>query len=429
METKFLKFIPDYASPSDKLVVAVSGGVDSVVLLHLLSRYSTNLYVAHLNHGLRRESVAEEKFVRQLADRYNLPYFTRQLTLKKGSEEEARKARYQFLNEVLKENKAKYIVTAHHLNDQAESVLLNLTRGSGPLEVWGMKAKEGNILRPLLGYSKEEITGYAKRKGLKYVLDKSNTDPRYSRNRIRKSVIPELLKLNPAFLKAISREITLGDELAEAVEYYGQEIEKSVRVGGVIDVRKLKNHPIYFQKLVIRNLLHEMIGRKEGIYAKNVNEVMGLMTGSGRKLTKISGFTIVRNYDKIVFDFRPQKIQKSTVLESGRETIFNGFKIILKAGAAKAKRSNLLLPRGEKYNFKVRTWRAGDRIVTKAGSKKIQDIFTDAKIPKEERDRWPVITSGKTIFWVPLLAASEKALSKSTNALIIEVKHETKTKL
>lgn len=422
MEEKVKNILIKNFKPTDTSVLAVSGGVDSVVLLDLLSKYFKNLVIAHVNHGIRKESDVEEDFVRELAEKYNLPLHVKKLKLVKGTEEEARKSRYQYLRKTKETVGAKYIFTAHHADDQLETIILNLTRGCGPLEVWGMRMLEEDIARPLLSFSKEEIISYAKNHKLKFMVDKSNFDPKYTRNRVRKYIIPQLLTINPGLYKTVNNEVLLGEELSGAIDYYVSCAEKKVKIGNTVIIPKLLENPLFIQKEIIRRSLHEMTGKKEGIYSKNVEEVLRLTQSKGTKKTKISRFTIEKIYDKIVFDVKPEKVTKKASLELGKSTAFNGFTVTAEIGSGRAEENNVLLEPHYGYNLSIRTWQSGDRIKTKSGTKKLQNIFTDAKVPAAEREKWPVVLSGNEIVWVPLLAASKNAQRSSKEALIIKVK-------
>lgn len=427
MEEKVTEFVKGYGlGRKEPVVVAVSGGVDSVVLLDLMANaiLSDKLIVAHVNHGLRKESGAEEKFVENLAKEYGVGFYIKKLKLKSKSENAARKERYKFLRQVKDKTGAKYIITAHHLNDQVETVLLNLTRGSGPLDLWGMEEYEGDILRPLLQFSKQELRSYAKRKKLKYVEDKSNKNLNFSRNRIRHKVIPELEKINTGFLKTLKTNIKLGDEANQVIEKRFFKAQKEVVKENTINLSKLKKYDVFIQKEIVRQIFFSMTGKKEGIYSKNIEEILKLVGSPGTKITKIGAFTIEKTYDKIVFGAVAKKAPKSVKIIPESTQGFGGFIFKSKFGSEKTGKNNILLPAQIAYNLSIRTWKAGDRIKTKAGAKKLQDVFTDRKIPSSERKIWPVVTHKDKIIWVPLLAATKDYISEKEKAFIIEVKIE-----
>ncbi len=176
-----------------KYIVAVSGGVDSIVLLDLLSKNKDlELVVAHFDHGIRRESEKDKNFVVELAGRYGLPIRIGEGRLGSGtSEERARRTRYDFLHEVMKSEGADAIITAHHQDDLVETVIFNILRGTGRKGITSLSNNK-NIQRPLLGISKNEIIKYAKTNNLAWVVDSTNYDTQYTRNWIRHILIPKM---------------------------------------------------------------------------------------------------------------------------------------------------------------------------------------------------------------------------------------------
>lgn len=425
MEKKVAEILKGYSLTSKRFILAVSGGVDSITLLHIFSRIipKENVVIAHINHGLRAQSNKEEQFVASLAKKYGLQFFNKKLELKNSSEETARTERYGFLTRVLKENSFDYIVTAHHLNDQIETFLLKLARGSGLINVWGMQQMENNIFRPLLDIPKEEILIYAKKNKLKWMEDKSNKDTRYARNRIRLEIIPQLTKINPDFLETTQKILKAGSNLAVYLEKKSEKALKDVTETNTINLKKFNKIDFEFlQKEVIKRMLHEMTGKKQDIYSKNIEEVYKLTQAKGSKFTKIRGYAIVKDYDKITFDPKTTRTQKRTILKQDT-AYFNGFLIKKSKKVKNSMKNNILLPEDITYNLTIRTRMEGDRIKTAIGTKKLQDVFTDAKIPKSERDKWPVIVSGSEVIWVPLLA---KAQLKGNKKVILEVVDERK---
>lgn len=193
--------------PNGTYVIAVSGGVDSVVMLDVLtSRYPDyGWIVAHVDHGMRADSAADARFVAGLAARYGLKFEQQTLSLgSKAGETEARKKRYEFLRIVAKNNQAKNIITAHHADDVVETVALNVLRGTGWRGVCSLRSS-GDILRPMLGIYKKDILNYAQSKKLEWCEDFSNLDRRYLRNRIRHEIIPRAVSIDSAFKTKIYR--------------------------------------------------------------------------------------------------------------------------------------------------------------------------------------------------------------------------------
>jgi tRNA(Ile)-lysidine synthetase-like protein len=262
---------------------------------------------------------------------------------------------------------------------------------------------------------------YAKNNRLKYYEDVSNKDINFSRNRIRRLVIPELLKINPAFYSSISREVDLGQEAADFFQGHLRKVKSRVVVGNKIDISKLnKLHP-FIAKEVIRQVLHESTGKKADVYQKNVLAVYDLVDKKGAKETKLGQLTIRKTYKYLIFGETPATTSKSKKLIVGEDLLFNGNRITSRYGVSKPSKNNILLPEEFSGNLRVRTWRKGDKIKAEFGSKKIQDVFVDAKIESTDRLRWPVVTHKGEIVWLPKLIASKYAQKKG-RSLILEVK-------
>lgn len=433
MDKKIKAFIEKYQLAKEKaIILAVSGGPDSIVLLDLFIRLfpKEKIIVAHANHGLRAEARWDESFVCKLAQEYGVEYVSECLHLSSTSEAAAREARYEFLNRVRDDYGANYVLTAHHLNDQVETVILSLTRGSGPLSVWGMNEREGQILRPLLGVTKKEILKYAKARHLRYHVDRSNFNTKYARNRVRTKVIPQLEKLNPRFLETLKRNAELGREMEEAWGKVIQEKEKRIAYENGLEIKKLEKEPPYIQKELLKRKLSETVTRKEGITMENVNRVYDLLFLSRGKRTEIGGIEIVKGTKYLTFGKKLRgEGPKTSKFKIDESVHFNSFVLKATKGSGKATKNNILLPSSIGYNLNIRTWRDGDRLKTKSGTKKLSDIFTDAKVSAAERQKWPIVTAGKKIIWVPRLAASAEALPESKkNILKIEVRSERKKK-
>ncbi len=421
--------IKKYGLEKVKSVVAVSGGPDSMALLFLLAKNLSkdNLFVAHVNHGWRKVSALEEKLVRETAQKLGLEFFSTQLKLTGKSEEEARNKRYAFLGEIAQKTAADYVILAHHADDQLESIILKLVRGTNPLDLWGMDEENEIYLRPLLSTSKSDLMDYCQTQKIKYATDASNEDISFARNRLRKNVIPELKTINPNLLETITNQKKIYEELREYIKkgtYWG---EIATFKNGVIDLKNYLRLPLYMQKAVLRKILSEKLPERE-LTQKNIMEVWRVIKTTGNKKTAIGKLKIEKEYDKIRFSSQLATAEISTektALKLNKSTQFGRFKLILRKGLAKPDKNNILLPEKLTYNLYVRGWKLGDKIATIAGSKKIQDIFSDAKISKIERKSWPVVVSGEEIVWIPLLQAHRDCLKKAMpEAWSVEAKNE-----
>lgn len=261
----------------ERVVVGVSGGVDSVVLLDVLAGLNSpnlELHVAHLDHGLRPESAVEAEFVRNLAERYSLPFHTERIDVRalaasrcSGLEEAARKARYDFLLSVAARVGAGRIAVGHHADDQAETVLLHLLRGAGLNGLTGMSPlREDGVFRPFLSYERREIEEYARERGLTWVEDASNQSIDFRRNRIRHELLPLLERdYNPSIRAALLRLA----EVARAADAYisgeaARKMQGRVRElsGGrfVVTVESLLDLPAALQREALRDLCRRTSG-------------------------------------------------------------------------------------------------------------------------------------------------------------------------
>lgn len=216
------------------VIAAVSGGIDSMVMLDLFSRLAKTsplkIGVAHVNYGLRgKDSDADEALVRKIADLHGMPCFVLKKRPRAGAnlQDDARKIRYNFFFEVAFKQKTNLIATAHNMNDQAETILLHLIRGSGPSGMAGMKlispSDEAAVLRPLLPFTRDEIRAYAKERGIKYREDESNKGTKYSRNAVRHKLVPLLKEFNPRIVNALANLGGLISEEDEAISIIARE--------------------------------------------------------------------------------------------------------------------------------------------------------------------------------------------------------------
>lgn len=227
--------------PRGRYVVGVSGGVDSMVLLNMLSKLpDVELVVAHFNHGTREDSDLDEKLVTRSAKSYNLPMEIGRAKLgKNASEEKARAARYKFLNSVKGKHKAKAIITAHHQDDLIETAFINILRGTGRKGITAL-AQNPDVLRPLLDYSKVDILEYAKKHRIKWREDSSNADTSYLRNYIRLKVLPNLTnQQRTKLLTNINKLTSVNKELDKEIATLSQLVVKNQR----IDRAKFTNLP------------------------------------------------------------------------------------------------------------------------------------------------------------------------------------------
>lgn len=315
---QFIKNIQNFAFQNDlwskgsKIIVGVSGGPDSVCLLDILvnlaPKYDFELHIAHVNYGLRgKDSDKDEVLVRILAEKYklNLSVLKPRKSLYKGNlENTLREIRYDFFENLRLEHKFDLIAIAHNQDDQAETVMMRILRGSGLEGLSAIKTKNGNLIRPLLNASKAEILAYNKQKKLKFGIDKSNKNPDFTRNRIRHGLLPYLEKnFNPAIKKSLA---TWSQNVAEDYNYINQQAERFA-------LKTCKNKCSDFssneflslhdslRRQVLRNIYLKLKGNKKDIESKQIEEIIKIIKSTKNKISKASvgGLNITKKGVKI----------------------------------------------------------------------------------------------------------------------------------
>lgn len=421
--------------PGDGVVVAVSGGADSVVLLHCLLRLrvedSLGLHVAHFDHRMREGSERDARFVQELAASWNVPATTKSWEEKprpgRSRQAEARRARYQFLEDLASQVGAPKIAVGHHRDDQSETVFLHLLRGSGLRGLRGMLAvRENHLIRPLLAVGREEIEGYAKAHQLSFIEDPSNGDVRYLRNRIRGHLLPLLQReYNPAIGKTLARMAAFIAEdegyLEEvALEAFGRLLafqEDSI----AIELSSLRNLAPAIRRRVLERAIRT-VAPQAYVTAAHLRAVERLIAPGGLSAVVLphhqwawrsGGLLLMGRWRQAGHVLMPQTLQVPG------ETVLHGWGMRLEATISPGSMADCSRGRGEEAlidwtqvlpPLEVRQWRPGDRFRPWGlrGSKKLQDLFVDAKIPREDREKIPVITDQKGILWVPGFRIDER---------------------
>ena len=294
----------------DKIVVAVSGGPDSMCLLDTLYRLKDELefsiLVAHVNHGIRIESDLEKEYVEKYCKERNIPFFYLKVDVPKLSKEKkiseetcGRMVRYDFFEKVRLENNADLIAVAHNLNDNIETILLNQIRGCGLKGLIGMDFKFNNIIRPLLTIEKKDILVYNNELELHPCFDKTNEEDIYLRNKIRLQLIPYLKELNPNFVTNISRMRNILKEDNDFIEEYTNIVFDKVIIKIdnskiVFDFSKFMNEHKSIQKRIIRKIIEKKISNLDGIENIHVLDIIKLLNNNikGKKYIIGNKFTI-----------------------------------------------------------------------------------------------------------------------------------------
>jgi tRNA(Ile)-lysidine synthase len=437
---KVQKTIVRYRMLSDgfTVVVAVSGGPDSVALLHVLHelkqrRYpSLTLHVAHLNHTLRgKESDEDEQFVQNLATKLGLKFTSTQLDVRRlareqgrNLEEMAREERYRFLRDVAAHIKAQRIATGHTLTDQAETVLMRLIRGAGGEGLSAVHPVVDNlIIRPLLGVKREEVLAYCQSVGATYRIDQTNLEPALMRNRIRLEMLPHLSQFNPQVTEALARaaeNLRLDEDYFDQIvgqllpAYVTSSDEQSLSLA----VKPLNDlHPA-IRRRVMRAAIRQLQGSLRRVAQSHLEAVERLLESgmSGKRLHLPAGLAVRREFDMLTLsrkERRPKpflhELVEGQVLEVGNFQL--SLRRSLERDAAQQVPQAVLLD-DEKLppRLMVRSRRSGDRYIPagRRRPKKLKELMIERRIPATQRDYWPiVVTAADQIVWVPRLPVAE----------------------
>jgi tRNA(Ile)-lysidine synthase len=438
----------------DKVVIAVSGGPDSMALLHVLNSlrgiYRIGLHAAHLEHGIRgEESIEDMHFVEDTCRRLAIPLSTEHQNVAeeaKGKrlsvEALARKVRYSFLEEVLKETGSSKIATGHNANDQAETLLLNILRGSGMAGLCGIRpAIEDRIIRPLIEATREEITEYLHEKEIEYRIDSSNLDDRYERNKVRQNLIPLIeSEFNPSIVDSLARTASVFSTIDA---YFRDEVR---RVMGTcchaeegrttINLEAFETVPLAIKLFTLYTILRSLEGDEQVVSFDGLNALLNLATRSksGSRIDIGSGIVALKEFDRFVIGHdvalvEPYEVRLEVPGSSPVPTADCVFAVeILKErpGRGEVYRSgetayfdfdDLALP------LYARSWREGDRFVPfgLSGSKKVHDVFIDEKVPISQRAKIPIICDSEGVIWVAGVRRAERARITDKTKTILKI--------
>jgi tRNA(Ile)-lysidine synthase len=428
LDTRFAEYIQSMTlvHRGDSIVLAVSGGIDSMTMLHLFasmrSQWDLRLAVAHVNHQLRgQESLDDEKFVQDCVQSLDIPLYTERVdtygcaaTNRLSKQEAARQLRYEFFERVRAKVDGNAVATAHQADDNAETVLLNALRGTGLRGLAGIPVRRdpGKIIRPMLFARRAEIEDYAKAKGISFRLDSSNETVEYRRNYLRRNVIP-LIESSSEFdfvgsLNRLSRLMRQLDDLlsAEVHHLLPGILTFSERGDSLLDIERLRLKPGYLQEAIVLEVLRHLGAEAE---SHKVDQVLGLCTlTTGSQLQLSKDLHVYRDRDHLEF-VRPRSepplhhevtLGQSYALHDFRFSVseplprpssFNSTRSVEYVDAGKLGKRLLL-----------RSWLEGDWFIPLGmnSRKKISDYFVDEKVSVLQKRRIPIFESNGEIVWV-----------------------------
>jgi tRNA(Ile)-lysidine synthase len=436
MEKKFKYFVQSLGEiPQEtKFLLAVSGGVDSMVLADLLWKNELPFAVAHCNFGLRELASDEDEFfvksyfetkgIRVFATRFDTSAFAKNNKL--GTQEAARTLRYEYFNQIIQDNDYQYIITAHHANDNVETMLFNLGSGTGLRGMKGISARRNQYLRPLLAVAKKEILAYAKKHTLPYREDASNASNKYTRNAIRHQVVPELEKINPNFLQGASATLTLLDAQLNIYDFFIKNIEKKIISEEnkfiKINIKTLLQYP------ETATILYELVKDYGFGNTQTVEMTKALQERHSGKMWFSKTYELLLDRSFFIIRKKTEQIDFQLFINNETNEInYPNFKLQLETNAILANLSpnNIFIDVTKcAFPLLLRKWQAGDFFLPlglKGKKKKIQDFLTDLKFNRFEKEQVFVLESDGKIVWVVGLRADERfaAAAKSDNILKI----------
>lgn len=408
---------------STGIIVGVSGGADSVCLLVVLCALAQEcgllLTAVHVHHGIRgAEADRDERFVHDLCERLRVPYIAEYKNVpelaarnRQTLEEAGRQVRYETFERLRQERNADWIAVAHHREDQAETILLNLFRGSGLRGMGGIRPVQGRIIRPLFDVSRQQIEAFLKEKGFDWIEDSTNLETDASRNLVRLKILPEVREKWPEAAATLCQS---AERFAAAQDYMQQQSELFMAENGMEQEERLllpaaalgSLHPALRDE-VLYTAVCRAAGRRKDITARHIQMLVRLLEGqSGRQAQLPYGITVYRSYDWLIFG-------RSEGMEPQRKLPEVKMRIIPARDAEKIAENDCTKHFSYDKIDKLPVWRfrqPGDRIALYADGrgKKLQDFFTDRKIPAARRDQIPVLALGTEILWIMGLRVSSK---------------------
>ena len=412
-----------------KLLIAISGGIDSVVLTHLLSALNFDISLAHCNFNLRgKESDLDEEFVIQLSEKLNLNLFKIHFKTdefakinKQSTQIAARELRYNWFQKIIEQNSFDYVLTAHHADDNLETFLINLTRGSGLDGFTGIPEINGNVVRPLLKFSRETILAYAKINNINWREDKSNASTKYIRNKIRHKILPVLKEINPSLLESFAKTSEHLKESQQIIEDCIEKIalevisvEQNCTKINIKKINQLSNPKAYLYQLLNKYNFTEW------------NDVHQLLSAQSGKQIFSRTHTLLKDRDFLLLSIRNTSTatEMTFQISEGQTEMTKPIHLKFESEQEKSKENKQTIyidKRHLVFPLKLRKWQNGDFFYPSGmnGKKKLSKYFKDEKISLlEKQNTWLLCNNNNEIIWVINHRQDSRFLAKeATNNL------------
>ena len=405
-----------------KILAAVSGGMDSVVMAHLLKASGLNFSIAHCNFQLRGdEATRDQEFCNQLAQQFRVKFHTINFDTsayaaqhKQSIQMAARELRYQWFEQLRQQHGYDVIALAHHQNDTIETILLNLTRGTGIAGLHGILPRNGNLVRPLLFLGRDEVHEIIKQNKFDFVEDSSNAATKYARNKLRHEVIPKLKELNPSLEKTFENSLQHFRGMEMLLELRLIELKKELFIfeGDEVHIPLAALKELEPKRLLLFNLLQEY-----GFNETSVNDLIASLHKHPGRVFESNNFMIVLDRDKLILTKKNTHWQNSVQInENDHEVLYRNYQVnllhddsplIIKDNPLAATIDTELLI----YPLTIRAWQQSDFFypLGMKTRKKLSDFFIQQKIPLHEKNNIPLLVNGNgDIMWIAGHRISER---------------------
>ena len=442
MQKDFIKNIEEknLTNKNEKILIAVSGGADSVVLLDLFVKSKFDVAIAHCNFKLRKnDSNLDENFVKNLSEKYNIPFFIKICDAKAFSEKNkisiemaARKLRYDWFEQIAKKNFFDKIATAHHSGDSVETILMNLSRKTGIRGLIGIPEKNNRIIRPLLFASKSQIIEYCDKNKLEFRTDKTNFETIFQRNKIRHLIIPEFEKINPAFSLNV---IQSAENLRLYKDFFDIHFKKFKNKCVIIQNNIVKIEIEKFKSFEPKKLfLYEFL-RNYNFNDSQVEMIIDMLDNQSGKMFYTDEYRLVKERNYLIINKKNKQENSEYFIKKNSEKISINVDLAdeLKLQCSFIEVENLKLTNNRNFAFfdadkldfplKIRKWQAGDFFRPygmKGRKKKLSNFFKDNKLTQVEKENiWIIESNGKIIWIVGFRTDDNFKITKQTTKIYI----------